>query len=149
MAQVKFIATVKAKIDSIPKEPGNIIFSTDDRVVYLDKASDKRISFQEIMTIATESEREVYTGAVNGGFYYVTETHLLYRYSNDEKWICLNKAGSGNVIFDDRGSFPEKGDPTALYVTDDSIYKWSDSSNDYIKVGAGSLDSALTWGKIK
>lgn len=122
MAQVKFIATVKAKINDIPVESGNIIFSTDDRVIYLDKG-DKRISFQQIMTIATEVERERYVGALDGCFYYVEETNLLYRYSKEKQWTCLNKAGSGNVIFDDRGSFPEKGDPTALYVTDDAIYK--------------------------
>ena len=122
MAQMKFIATVKAKINDIPVESGNMIFSTDDRVIYLDKR-DTRISFQQIMSIATEDDRENYQYPLNGCFYYVEETNLLYRYSKEKQWTCLNKAGSGNVIFDDRGSFPEKGDPTALYVTDDAIYK--------------------------
>ena len=53
---MKFIATTSDKLDQIPVKQGQLIFSRDDRVVYLD--SDKRTSFQQIITLVDEEQRK-------------------------------------------------------------------------------------------
>ena len=52
---MKFIATTSDKISSIDVVSGQLLFSRDDRVIYLD--TDKRTSFQQIITVVDEDTR--------------------------------------------------------------------------------------------
>ena len=137
MANIKFIATNHDKLSSIDVKDGQIIFSRDEQVIYLDSES-KRSAFKNILTIDKEANR-LETVAIEGCFYYVEDTDLIYRYK-DSQWVCLN---SSEIIFDDRNSFPEQGDATKLYATDDAIYKWDSKTNDYIKIGSGNIMKEL------
>lgn len=143
MANMKFIATNQNKLVEIPVKDGQVIFARDEQIIYLDSNS-KRYSFKNILTIDTEANRET-TIALEGCFYYVEDSKLIYRYK-DAQWNCLN---SSEIIFNDRESFPEQGDATKLYVSENAIYKWDSVSNDYIKVGSGNIMEELEWGSIK
>lgn len=117
MANVKFIATNSNKLSEIAKKDGQIIFSRDEQVIYLD-SSNKRTAFKNILIIDTEANR-AQSVAIEGCFYFVEDSNLLYRYK-DSQWNCLN---SSEIIFNDRNAFPEIGDATKLYATNDAIYK--------------------------
>ena len=142
MANMKFIATNQNKLAEIPIKDGQVIFARDEQVIYLDSNS-KRYSFKNILTIDTEVNRET-TVALEGCFYYVKESKLIYRYE-DSQWNCLN---SSEIIFNDRESFPQTGDPTKLYVSENAIYKWDGIAQQYIKVGSGNIMEELEWGSI-
>lgn len=77
---MKYIATTSAKVKDIPVVKGQLIFSRDTRVIYLD--SDERTSFEQIMVLATEQLRESLISPVEG-FYFVEETNVLWRLSSD------------------------------------------------------------------
>lgn len=117
MASMRFIATNHDKLGSINIKDGQVIFSRDEQVIYLDSESN-RVAFRNIITIDKEANR-LQTVAIEGCFYYVEDSKLIYRYK-DSQWNCLN---SSEIVFNDRNSFPEQGDSTKLYATDDAIYK--------------------------
>ena len=145
MINMRFIATTKEKVneETIPIKDGQVIFSRDEQIIYLDSES-KRTAFKQILDIDKEENR-LATPALEGCFYYVKDSGLFYRYQ-DSEWVCLN---SSEIIFDERNSFPEQGNETKLYVTEDSIYKWDNQQSDYVKVGTGNIMGELYWGSIK
>ena len=137
MASIKFIATNHDKLGSINVKDGQIIFARDEQVIYLDSESN-RVAFRNIITIDKEANR-AQTAAIEGCFYYVEDSKLIYRYQ-DSQWNCLN---SSEIIFSDRNSFPEQGDSSKLYATEDAIYKWDTQKSDYVKIGSGNIMSEL------
>ena len=140
---LKFIATNKDKLTQIPvTEQERVIFSRDEQVIYLDSEG-KRVAFKNILSIDKEENRPS-TMAIEGCFYYVEDTDLIYRYK-DGQWICLN---SSEIIFDDRNSFPQTGDEKKIYVAEDSIYKWDKARNEYVKIGSGNVMGELYWGSM-
>lgn len=136
---IKFIATTSDKISSIELKIGQIIFSTDDRVIYLD--TDKRTSFQNILTIATEEERNSLTSPVNG-FYYVEESTVLWRYANNTWQQLTGKAQEKEVIFLPRAEFPAEGTENILYVDEEKIYQWKSSTGEYVALSG---DTTMEW----
>lgn len=78
---MKFIATTSDKMESINVVSGQLIFSRDDRIIYLD--TDVRTSFQQIITVAKEETLEKLTSPVQG-FYFVEDTTTLWRFKNNE-----------------------------------------------------------------
>lgn len=131
---MRFIATTSEKISDIEVQKGQLIFSTDDRVIYLD--SDKRTSFQEIMTLINDNQR-LNTSSLINGYYFVEETSILWRYNNSI-WTQLTNPPSENVIFIDEKDLPETGEKKTLYVTEKVIYKWDNNTNSYVQMGGSS-----------
>ena len=70
---MKFIATNSDKIKTLPLQRGQLIFSRDDRVIYLD--SDVRTEFTTFIVLDTEEERTNLISPVNG-FYFIEETKI-------------------------------------------------------------------------
>lgn len=71
---MKFIATTSDKIDNIPVVSGQLIFSRDDRVIYLD--TDVRTSFQQIITLIDDDQRLAIQFPLQG-YYFVKSTKIL------------------------------------------------------------------------
>ena len=84
---VKFIATTSDKLSSINIKAGQIIFSMDERAIYLD--TDVRTSFQQIITLVREEIRQNLTSPIKG-FYFVKDTKVLWHYE-DGVWTHLCK----------------------------------------------------------
>ena len=78
---MKFIATTSEKISSIPIISGQLIFSRDDRIIYLD--SDVRTSFQQIITVDKDKTRLELVNPIQG-FYFINETKVLWNYNGIE-----------------------------------------------------------------
>lgn len=72
---MKFIATNSNKVQDIEVSNGQIIFSRDDRVIYLD-SENNRTSFQQIMTLTDDSVRNELAFPMKG-FYFIEETKVL------------------------------------------------------------------------
>lgn len=140
---MKFIATTSDKVSSIAVKSGQLIFSRDDRVIYLD--SDTRTSFQQIITVLDDNTRLSLPFPVEG-FYFVESTAILWYYK-DSTWTQITNSPKESVIFLDRVNFPSKGKENVLYVDESNIYQWKDSQNDYIMIGGGSAGT-LEWGPI-
>ena len=136
---MKFIATTSEKIKDISIISGQLIFSRDDRIIYLD-AGTERTSFQQIITLFNEETRQNLSSPLQG-FYFVMDTKVLWNYDGT-KWNQITDKPKENVIFTDRDNFPLAGEENVLYVDNKSIYRWDKETNDYLELGA------LTWDTI-
>ena len=137
---MKFIATTSSKMNSIPVVSGQMIFSRDDRVIYLD-AESARTSFQSIITIVDEETRQSLTSPVEG-FYFVEETVILWRYSNST-WTQITKVEDEDIVFANNAGMPATGKDKVLYVNsdDDTIYRWDATKSSYIAMDQTKWDS--------
>lgn len=129
---MRFIATTSDKMNSIDIESGQLIFSRDDRVIYLD--TDVRTSFQQIITVVNEQTRQELISPVSG-FYFIEDTKTLWRYNNSI-WEQLTEPPKENLVFTERENFPVQGQEEVLYVDKDTIYTWDANNNVYTEVGA-------------
>ena len=125
---MKFIATTSDKMSGIPLLSGQLIFSRDDRVIYLD--SDQRTAFTTFIIIDTEAERKNLVSPISA-FYFVEETAILWRY--DKKWKALNEPPKERLIFADAEGKPETGEENILYVEGKKLYRWDGEK--YIVIG--------------
>ena len=137
---MKFIATNSDKISSIEVKTGQLIFSRDDRVIYLD--TDVRTSFQQIITVAKEETLAKLPSPVEG-FYFAEDTTTLWRYKNTV-WTQLTSQPEENIVFLDRENFPAIGKENVLYVDKTKIYQWDTDTQEYCEMGG----SALLWEAI-
>ena len=129
---MRFIATTSDKMDDIDIVSGQLIFSRDDRVIYLD--TDVRTSFQQIITVVNEQTRQELVSPVNG-FYFIEDTKTLWRYNNSQ-WQQVTEPPKENLVFAEKNNFPIKGQENVLYVDKNTIYTWDSENNVYIAVGA-------------
>lgn len=129
---MRFIATTSDKMDDIDIVSGQLIFSRDDRVIYLD--TDVRTSFQQIITVVNEQTRQELVSPVNG-FYFIEDTKTLWRYNNSQ-WQQVTEPPKENLVFAEKNNFPIKGQENVLYVDKNTIYTWDSENNVYIEVGA-------------
>lgn len=131
-AIIKFISTTSEKVNSIPVTVGNLIFVKDDRTIYLD--TDVRTSYQQIICIDTEEQRAAIEQPIVG-FYFVSDTCVLWRYSNG--WYKITSAPQEQIVFRQRDRFPSVGMDNILYVDGTHIYRWIDG--EYKEMATGSL----------
>lgn len=131
---MKFIATTSNKISTIPVVSGQLIFSRDDRVIYLD-AENTRTSFQQIITVVNEATRQNLISPVVG-FYFVGDTKALWNYDGSN-WSRVSGDASQSLFFDDTENFPTIGEENALYVGKKTIYKWDKQNNKYFEISGG------------
>ena len=71
---MKFIATTSDKLNKILLKSGQLIFTTDDRTIYLD--TDKRTTYAAIMTIVDDETRRNLPSPIDGFYYVRTENAL-------------------------------------------------------------------------
>lgn len=139
---IKFIATTSDKLSSIDVKMGQLIFSMDERAIYLD--TDVRTSFKQIMTLAKEANRQNLTSPVTG-FYFIKDTKVLWNYE-DGVWTQISGGTpQEKLYFMSRENFPLQGEEEVLYVDKDAIYQWDNETSTYIQMGG---DAQLKWESI-
>lgn len=130
---MKFIATTSDKIAGINIISGQLIFSRDDRVIYLD--SDVRTEYRSFILLTTEAQRQSISPL--NAFYFVEETAILWRYSTTKGWEQLTKTVDNKLMFyNDESELPRTGRENVLYCTPTQHYSWSDTLNTYTRIGA-------------
>ena len=61
---MRFIATTSDKISTIAKQKGQLIFSRDDRVIYLDSDTNTRTEYRSIISLINEGKTQVLDGFI-------------------------------------------------------------------------------------
>lgn len=139
-AIVKFYSTTSNQLNEIPQADGQIIFTKDTQIIYLDDEG-VRLPYNVIKIFKKDSFREALINPAEG-FYFVEETAVLWRYK--DKWKQLTPDNLQQVIIGKTlNDFDSLGNPTSLYVTDNGIYKWDDLLKEYRIVS-----NATTWTNI-
>ena len=82
---LKVISTVDSKLASLEQKDGQLIFCKDTQKILLD-LNGVRTAYEQIITINTDSQRTEILAPVDG-FYFVLDTHILWRYSAE--WIQI------------------------------------------------------------
>ena len=136
---MKFIATNSNKIKDISISNGQLIFSRDERVIYLD-SENKRTSFQQIMLLTDDSVRISLSFPIKG-FYFVEDTKVLWEFDGS-KWNKLTNPPKENVIFLSREDFPTEGKEEVLYVDKEAIYQYDKTKNEYVQMGG---NATIQW----
>lgn len=137
---MKFIATTSDKVKSIEVVNGQMIFSRDERTIYLD-SEDKRTEFRSIITLIDEAQR-IGISPINNAYYFVEETCILYYYNNS--WKTITAPPEEKTVFTG-GELPQSGKESTLYVTKTGIYQWDKDTDEYVCMGGQDL---LSWNPI-
>lgn len=134
MAEMRFISTTSDKVDGIAVERGNLIFVRDTRTILLD--SDERVSFSQIITLNTESQRQALLYPLIG-FYFIKDTKALWSFDGGWSQVAGGSAPAPEhkelYFADTIDDFPAVGNNDVLYVTSDKTYRWL--NNQYTNVG--------------
>ena len=139
---IKFIATTSDKLSSINVKMGQLIFSTDERTIYLD--TDIRTSFKQIITLAKEENRQNLTSPVTG-FYFVKDTKVLWNYENGVWTQISGGTPQEKLYFMSRENFPAQGEEEVLYVDKNAIYQWDSETSTYTQMSG---NAQLIWESI-
>lgn len=132
---MRFIATTSDKVNDIAISSGQLIFSRNDRVIYLD--TDVRTSFQQIITVVNEETRQNMPYPVTG-FYFIKDTKALWSY--DGEWDQISGGAPKEcLIFADYANFPVPGEPGILYIDKNKMYQWEATSNAYLEIGSSTI----------
>ena len=129
---ISFIETVSGKVPDLPINNGQLIFIPDSRTIALD-LKDRRTFFNQIVTLTSESERKSILAPVNGSYYFVLQTAVLWHYQ--DQWIQITTPPEEIVFIGI--DFPQTGSSKTLYVNTENknISVWDEDSQSYQIVG--------------
>ncbi len=133
MASIKFISTTSERINSIPVAEGNLLFSRDDRVIYLDSSAG-RTSYQQIIQLSTEEQRKNLSTPINGAFYFVLQTKVLWHYSSEDGWTNITTPPESQIVFAKKVDFPDVGEEDVIYCDGVIMYRYL---GEYVKIDTG------------
>ena len=125
-------STTAEKLKDISIKNGQLIFIHDAGRIAMDLHG-KRTFYNQILELDSEQERLNLIDVVNGKFYFVIETAVLWRYYNG--WIQITTAPN-EILFIGTDTLPELGQPKTLYVskTNREISVWDEDDNEYVTV---------------
>lgn len=93
MPKLKFIRSIKSKIDTIPVIDGQLIFATDSYGLYLDLGSERK-EFKQIISLTSDEREELLTPVTS--FYFETDTGHLFYYNGT--WTDISVDPNSLVI---------------------------------------------------
>lgn len=126
------IGTVASKLPDLSIKNGQLIFIQDSQKIALD-FNDKRVFYNQVVILQKESDREAILAPINGLFYFVVDTAVLWMYHNE--WVQITSQPE-NIVFIGT-TLPELGSAKTLYVNkeEQNISIWDSESSEYIVVG--------------
>ena len=123
-------ATVGSRLSDLVIKDGQLVFVQDKHRLALDY-NGKRVFYNQITELATESARVSILAPISGHYYFVIETAVLWTYQ--DKWIRITTPPDEIVFIGTE--MPELGCNTTLYVNKSGgISIWDDESKGYIVV---------------
>lgn len=130
---ISVIGTVANKLPELPIKDGQIIFVKDKKKVALD-LNGKRTFYNEITTFNEDQERQELLAPINGCFYFVVKTAVLWFYQDE--WIQITTPPKETIFFGTK--IPELGKSNVLYVdrTDgqEGLSIWDEAESKYITI---------------
>lgn len=132
LATMSVIATTSEKLKDLIIKDGQLIFVHDIGRVALDLKG-KRTFYNQIIELESELERLSLSTAVNGKYYFVLETAVLWRYQDG--WTQISGSTSDETVFIG-DKLPELGVQKTLYVdkTKREISVWDNEGSSYVVV---------------
>lgn len=127
---LKVIATSSSRVRELIIKNGQLIFIQDKGRIAFD-FNDKRVFYNQIIELDTESERSNLLSPT-GGYYFIIDTAVLWRY--DDGWTQITRAPEEVVFIG--VELPELGQQNKLYVNkaEKEISVWDDETGAYIAV---------------
>ena len=124
----KVIATTGKKVSDLAIKNGQMLFIQDKQRIALDY-NGKRVFYNEINVLKTEEERLNLAAPIDGCFYFVIETAVMWYFDTD--WVASTSSPQ-EVLFIGT-SLPELGIKSKLYVdtTQKNISIWNPERNEY------------------
>lgn len=125
------VATSASKISDLSIKNGQLVFVKDKQYIALD-IDNKRVFYNQIISLKTEEERQGILAPIKGLFYFVVSTAVLWTY--EEGWIQITTPPSEVVFIG--VELPELGSANTLYVNkqDKEISIWNDELKSYVVV---------------
>lgn len=122
------VATTASRLPDLSIKNGQLIFIKDKQKIALD-LDDKRIFYNQIVVLQTETERASLLAPISGLFYFVIENAVLWMY--EQQWIQITT--SPNEIIYIGVSLPELGSANTLYVdtASNNISVWDEVTKKY------------------
>jgi len=121
-------ATTSEKLKDLVIKNGQLIFVHDAGRIALDYKG-KRTVYNQIIELEAEQDRLKLDAPVNGKYYFVIETAILWRYFNG--WTQLTSS-PGEILFIGT-EMPELGQAKTLYVNKEKkeISVWDEDTGTY------------------
>lgn len=123
-------ATTSDRLKDLVIKDGQLIFIHNAGRIAFDFKG-KRTFYNQINEIETEIQRKNLSEPVNGKYYFVIETAVLWRYFNG--WTQIT--GEPEEILFIGTEMPELGKPKTLYVNkstgSENISIWDEETNEY------------------
>lgn len=125
------VATTSERVKDLVIKNGQLIFCQDTGRIAFD-FKNKRKFYNQIEELDTELTRKGLESPINGVYYFVIETAVLWTYRNNE-WVQITS--KPNEIVFVGTEFPELGVEQTIYANttdgNEHIAVWSDELNDY------------------
>ena len=124
-------ATTSSRLPDLAIKNGQLIFIKDKCRIAFD-FGDSRKFYNQINELATDSERMAMEEPMDGSYYFVIETAILWTYQN--RWIQLTTSPEEIVFIG--AEIPLLGSGNKLYVNkkEKEISVWDNETNGYIVV---------------
>lgn len=122
------IGTVKSRLPDLSIKNGQLIFVQDSPTIALD-LNGKRTFYNEIVTVDTDEHRQSILAPISGGFYFVSETAVLWTYQS--QWIQITTPPQEIVFIGT--DLPKLGSIKTLYADklNHNISIWNDEKSSY------------------
>lgn len=125
------LTTTSEKIKNLTVKNGQLIFIYDIGTIAFDYKN-KRKFYNQIEELDTEITRQELESPVNGVYYFVIESAILYTYRNNE-WIQITTKPDEVVCIGTE--FPELGKSQTIYTNttdgNEHIAVWDDDNGEY------------------
>lgn len=123
------VATTATRLPDLAIKEAQLIFIQDKQKIALD-LNGKRTFYNQIVTLQTDDERKLMLAPVNGVFYFVIGTAVLWTYQ-DNQWVKITTPP--NEIIHIGIDMPQLGSENVLYVNTESksISVWDSSGSVY------------------
>ena len=126
------IATTSERIKDLVIKDGQLIFCHDVGRIAFDFKGKRKI-YNQIEELDTELARKELESPINGAYYFVIETAVLWTYRNNN-WVQMTTQ-TDEIVFIGT-EFPELGKKQTIYVNkkEKEISIWDDDENSYTTV---------------
>lgn len=129
---ISVIGTVASRLPDLSIKDAQLIFIKDKHKIALDLGG-KRTFYNDIEVLESDQDRQDMLAPVNGCFYFVIKTAVLWFYQ--DKWIQVTTPPE-QILFIDT-ELPELGVENKLYVNKEqkNIKIWDDTLKAFVIVG--------------
>lgn len=120
-AVMSVVVTTAVKLPDLAIKNGQVIFVSDSKKIALD-FNDKRVFYNQVVVLQTESERTSLLAPITELFYFVVETAVLWTYQVTG-WIQVTTNPDEIIYVGD--NLPEIGTAKQLYINKiEKIYQY-------------------------